>query len=87
MSLVLESRGSCLGGLGVKRVKTLFTFIMISVKSCSLHPDLRTFKVFRNVYPQRKNFLVAPQPSGAQTVRLDGLEVQLVSPVDLMAKI
>ncbi len=50
-------------------------------------PLIRNLKAFRHVYPQGKNFLVAQQQPGAQTVRLDGLEVQLVSPVDLMAKI
>jgi len=55
-------------------------------KWSALQPDSRNLQAFRQAYPQGKNFLVVPQRTGAQTLRLDGLEVSIVSPADLMPK-
>jgi predicted AAA+ superfamily ATPase len=53
-------------------------------KWSGLQPDLRGLQAFRQVYPQGKNFLVVPQVSPTQAARLGGLEVQFVSPADLV---
>src|SRR5207245_993499 len=53
----------------------------------ALKPDLRNLQAFRQVYPEGRNVVVVPQAAAAQPLRVDGLEVQIVSPVDLMPKI
>ena len=53
-------------------------------KWTGLRPEVRNLKAFRQVYPQGKNFIVVPQVSPAQTLRQDGLELRIISPVDLM---
>jgi hypothetical protein len=55
-------------------------------KWSALQPDLRNLQAFRQAYPRGKNFVVAPQRTEAQLLRLGGMEVQIVSPTDLMAK-
>ncbi len=55
-------------------------------KWSGLQPDLRNLMAFRQVYPQGKNFLVVPQLAADQRLRLDDLEVQIVSPAGLMPK-
>jgi predicted AAA+ superfamily ATPase len=55
-------------------------------KWSGLQPDLRGLQAFRQVYPHGKNFLVVPQISPGSTVRLSGLDVQFVSPADLLPK-
>ncbi|HAB16901.1 MAG TPA: AAA family ATPase [Verrucomicrobiota bacterium] len=49
-----------------------------------LDPDLRNLRAFRQVYPEGKNYLVVPQPSSARSLRLEGLDLNVVSPADLM---
>jgi predicted AAA+ superfamily ATPase len=55
-------------------------------KWSGLQPDLRSLQAFRQAYPQGKNFLVVPHVSPGPTVRLSGLDVQFVSPADLLSK-
>jgi predicted AAA+ superfamily ATPase len=55
-------------------------------KWSALEPDLRNVRAFRAAYPQGRNFLVVPQRADAQTVRIEGLEVRVISPADLMPK-
>ena len=55
-------------------------------KWSALQLDVRNLKVFRQTYPHGKNFVVVPQRAPERALRLEGLEVQLVSPADLMAE-
>jgi len=55
-------------------------------KWSGLKPDLRNLHAFRQVYPHGKNYFVIPQLSATQALHLEGLEVQMVSPADLMPK-
>ena len=48
-------------------------------------PDVKNLKVFRQAYPRGRNFFVVPQP-GAGKPRVQGLEVEVVSPADLMTR-
>jgi predicted AAA+ superfamily ATPase len=49
-----------------------------------LQPDVANLRVFRQTYPKGRNFIVTPQPSGSRSVRLGGLEVEIVSPTELV---
>jgi len=53
-------------------------------KWSGLKPDLRNLQAFRRVYPHGKNFVVVPQTSARQALRLEGLDVEIISPTDLM---
>jgi predicted AAA+ superfamily ATPase len=55
-------------------------------KWSALHLDVRNVQAFRQAYPVGKNFVVVPQTAPAQTLRVDGLEVQVISPTELMPK-
>ena len=54
-------------------------------KWSGLQPDVRNLKAFRQVYPHGKNFLVVPHGSPDHALRVEGLELWLVSPADLIA--
>jgi predicted AAA+ superfamily ATPase len=49
-------------------------------KWTGLQPDVRNLKAFRQAYPQGRNFLVVPQRNATQTLRLEGLILQVISP-------
>src|SRR5206468_1496045 len=53
-------------------------------KWSGLKPDLHNLQAFRQVYPHGKNFVVVPQTSAGQALRLEGLDVEIISPTDLM---
>lgn len=53
-------------------------------KWSALKPDLKNLRAFRAAYPQGRNFLVVPQPSAPTPLKVDGLEVSLVTPAHLM---
>ncbi len=53
-------------------------------KWSALQAELGNLRAFRQVYPEGRNYLVVPQPTAAQTLRLEGLVVQVVSPTDLV---
>ncbi len=53
-------------------------------KWSALQAELANLRAFRQVYPEGRNYLVVPQPTAAQTLRLEGLVVQVVSPTDLV---
>ena len=53
-------------------------------KWSGLKPDLHNLQAFRQVYPHGKNFVVVPQTSTGQALRLEGLDVEIISPTDLM---
>jgi len=55
-------------------------------KWSGLDPDVRNLKAFRQVYPRGKNFLVVPHGSPDHALRVEGLELWLVSPTDLIAR-
>ncbi len=55
-------------------------------KWSSIRPDMQNLRSFRKAYPHGKNFIATPQPPGKQPLRVEGLEVQLVSPIDLMTQ-
>ena len=56
-------------------------------KWSALQQSLKNLQVFRRAYPQGRNFLVVPEPSGRRTLRREGLEVLVVSPADLMPQV
>ncbi|MBM3832755.1 MAG: DUF4143 domain-containing protein [Verrucomicrobia bacterium] len=49
-----------------------------------LQPELRNLQAFRRVYPLGNNYIVVPAVTAPQALRVEGLEVQLISPVNLM---
>ena len=53
-------------------------------KWSALQPDLRGLRAFRQSYPEGRNFVVVPQQTQAESRRIDGLVVELVSPNDLL---
>jgi hypothetical protein len=55
-------------------------------KWSALNLDVRNLQAFRQAYPAGKNFVVTPQTATPQTLRVDGVEVQVISPADLMPK-
>jgi predicted AAA+ superfamily ATPase len=53
-------------------------------KWSALKPDLRNLHAFRQTYPHGKNFIVTPQRRGKEMLRVEGMQVQIVSPEELM---
>lgn len=56
-------------------------------KWSALHPDLKNLRAFRAAYPQGRNHVVVPQVSEPTPLKVDGLEVKLVTPAHLMERI
>jgi predicted AAA+ superfamily ATPase len=54
-------------------------------KWSALRPELENLHAFRQEYPHGKNFLIVPELSSGRTLKLKGMEVQVVSPADLIA--
>src|SRR5262249_10586436 len=46
--------------------------------------NLKNLRAFREAYPHGANFLVVPDTSARRTLRRNGLEIRIVSPVDLI---
>lgn len=53
-------------------------------KWSALKPDLKNLRTFRAAYPQGRNFVVVPHASAPTSLKVDGLEVNLVTPMHLM---
>jgi hypothetical protein len=53
-------------------------------RRCRSNPDLQNLHIFRRAYPNVANFLVVPDSGGRRKLKLKELEVELVSPADLM---
>ena len=55
-------------------------------KWSALQPDTRNLRAFRAAYPEGRNFVVVPQLAEPTPLQLDGLQVELVSPIHLMER-
>jgi predicted AAA+ superfamily ATPase len=53
-------------------------------KWSALRPETRNLRAFRAAYPEGRNFVVVPQLADPTPLELDGLRIELVSPIHLM---
>ncbi|MFM7099587.1 MAG: ATP-binding protein [Verrucomicrobiota bacterium] len=53
-------------------------------KWSALNPDLKNLRAFRTAYPQGRNYVVVPLAKEPTPLRMDGLQVELVTPAHLM---